>query len=363
MAKRGRQKNRTGNSKRPPAPSLEGAAAAKLPSVNPEPLEANARLDREGTPSSSPPASGEAETTTSPARASVAPASVSSRPPASGPAPSEAPSDAAPPSDSAEAAAPVSEAPSSRSSEVEQVDEFEEAFFSSLPPEHLDLQAPDDEDDDDDRDARVIRLSEPAVVARRARMRKRVAWGLVACAAVFCFAMARLFLHTEPDPVAKERRAVEPAAVAVAAPSVAPAAPAVVPAAAAEPAASSVPVASAEPAPVAEPPPVIASAAPAIEPASAASAAPAASAPVVASGDAKELRKQARKLLESGKAKDAIPAALESTTLEPEHAEGWLLLGAAYQDRGRNAEARQAFVTCVAQAKRGPRGECAAMLR
>jgi Flp pilus assembly protein TadD len=49
--------------------------------------------------------------------------------------------------------------------------------------------------------------------------------------------------------------------------------------------------------------------------------------------------------------------------LDPTDGEAWLLLGAAYMDRGKPVEARKAFASCVKQGKKGPMGECAAMLR
>ena len=49
--------------------------------------------------------------------------------------------------------------------------------------------------------------------------------------------------------------------------------------------------------------------------------------------------------------------------LDPTDGEAWLLLGAAYQEKGLNAEARRAFTSCLKEGKRGPMGECRAMLR
>ena len=40
-----------------------------------------------------------------------------------------------------------------------------------------------------------------------------------------------------------------------------------------------------------------------------------------------------------------------------------LILGAAYQEKGKTAEARRAFSACVKQGKKGAIGECGAMLR
>ena len=373
MAKRGRQKNRTGNSKRPPAPAssassaagAEGATAAKLSSVKPAPLAAlgsdaerpSARLslvrDEPALVRDEPAGRAtEIEPDSSPASGSKMTAEAKAKEPDGTPSPTSL--DLVGDDERLE-----------RAEQPEEVGEFEESFFSSFPGEQLHA-----EDDHHEPDPRLTRLHEPDVVARRARMRKHVAWGLALCAAIFFLAVGRAALQPHgsasnasgpprvaPAPVAAEPKP-EPAPVVSVAPVVpvreAPAASA---AATPTPAASAESVASPEPVAVAAP---AASAAPTAVAAPAPSAAPVAA---PASGDAKALRAQARKLLESGKAKDAIEPALQSTALEPEHAEGWLLLGASYLDRGRGAEARQAFQTCVAQAKRGPRGECAAMLR
>ena len=330
MAKRGRQKNPTGNSKRPPALSLKGATATKLSSVRPGLLDA-ATTD----------AALSAKLQLLP-NASKRPAPpANSVPPAAAPG-SVAPSDTPASLEAARANTLAEGTPSpisfdlatDRSGPVE-VDEFEEAFFSSLPPG---MRAPEPHDDHEEADARMARLHEPDVVARRDRMRRFVAWGLAACAVVFFLAVGRAALRA-PDPGPAYAAAPQVASVASVALSPAPAA-------SAGPTAPEVAPSVAAPAPALEPPAValVASA-----------AAP--------QGDAKGLRAQAQRLLETGKTNDAIAIALESTTVEPEHAGGWLLLGAAYQTRGRNAEARQAFLTCVKSAKRGPRGECAAMLR
>jgi cytochrome c-type biogenesis protein CcmH/NrfG len=142
----------------------------------------------------------------------------------------------------------------------------------------------------------------------------------------------------QPDPVSDTLPAVEPApaseAPAVAAPSAAPAV---------EPAAS---------------------AAPAVEPAASAAQADSEKAPVeldpAAARDAKRISQRA---LDRGDAKGSIEAGERSVELDPTDAEAWLILGAAYQTRGTYPEARRCFASCVHLAKRGPRGECAALLR
>jgi len=59
----------------------------------------------------------------------------------------------------------------------------------------------------------------------------------------------------------------------------------------------------------------------------------------------------------------AIEAGEASVAADPTDAEAWLLLGAAYDSKGRPADARRAYQSCMQQGKRGPKGECAALLR
>jgi cytochrome c-type biogenesis protein CcmH/NrfG len=63
------------------------------------------------------------------------------------------------------------------------------------------------------------------------------------------------------------------------------------------------------------------------------------------------------------KAADAIAAGERSVALDPTDGEAWLILGAAYQDRGNMADARRAYMACTKEGTRGPIGECRAMLR
>jgi tetratricopeptide (TPR) repeat protein len=86
--------------------------------------------------------------------------------------------------------------------------------------------------------------------------------------------------------------------------------------------------------------------------------------------DPKEIAKEAanakvkaRTSLEWGKAGDAIVAGEKSVALDPTDAESWLILGAAYQEKGDSKNAVRSFQACLEQGKRGPRNECAAMLR
>lgn len=74
-------------------------------------------------------------------------------------------------------------------------------------------------------------------------------------------------------------------------------------------------------------------------------------------------RKDAQRLLERGNAKGAIEAGERSVALDPTDGEAWLLLGASYQQVGKNADARKAFQSCLKEGKRGPLGECKEMLQ
>jgi hypothetical protein len=67
--------------------------------------------------------------------------------------------------------------------------------------------------------------------------------------------------------------------------------------------------------------------------------------------------------LNQGAFAKAVEAGEHSVALDPADGEAWLMLGAAYQSMGKNAEARRSFSSCTAEAKRGPINECRAMLR
>jgi nicotinate-nucleotide--dimethylbenzimidazole phosphoribosyltransferase len=67
--------------------------------------------------------------------------------------------------------------------------------------------------------------------------------------------------------------------------------------------------------------------------------------------------------LERGRLGAAIEAGERAVALDATDGEAWLILGAAYQEKGNAKDARRCYKTCLEQAKRGPRAECAAMLR
>jgi hypothetical protein len=78
---------------------------------------------------------------------------------------------------------------------------------------------------------------------------------------------------------------------------------------------------------------------------------------------AKKEKTTSRVALERGKLTEAIEAGERSVALDPTDGEAWLILGAAYQTKGNAKEARRCYKACLEQGKRGPRGECSAMLR
>jgi hypothetical protein len=71
----------------------------------------------------------------------------------------------------------------------------------------------------------------------------------------------------------------------------------------------------------------------------------------------------AQSALERGRVGAAIEAGERAVALDPADGNAWLLLGAAYQQKGDMKDARRCYKACVDQASRGPRRECAAMLR
>ncbi len=197
------------------------------------------------------------------------------------------------------------------------------------------------------------RKSEPHVVERRARFVRYVKWA-VAGAAVVCLAAAARTTMTASTSATAARSG---AAITTNAVEAAPAAPKAAVQAAA-------PIATAVETPAAkgaapEPAPT--------ERANAAAASAEAPAPETnaeaVTGDAKEEKTLARTLLEKRKIADAIEAGERSVKLDPSDGEAWLILGAAYQDKGNMVEARRAYASCVKEATSGPRHECAKMLR
>jgi len=79
--------------------------------------------------------------------------------------------------------------------------------------------------------------------------------------------------------------------------------------------------------------------------------------------NAQQEKRAAQALLERGAFGNAAAAGERSVALDPSDGEAWLLLGAAYESQGRKGDARRSYNNCLTQAKRGPIGECRAMLQ
>jgi Flp pilus assembly protein TadD len=258
------------------------------------------------------------------------------------------------------------------------VEEFFAVGHSQSQPGPHAFAAANDDHEESVPDEDQLRRQDPAVAQRRARF-TRVVRSMVAVAAVLA---AIGFVRGAMSKPASAETGITSATMAGAANnSLAQAPPAAeAPKAAKAPEPAAPPAAVAPAAVAAEPEPVkaepakaepaaapVAAAEPAkVEPAAAqpAAAEPSKAEPAAPSDKtAKEEKVEARKALERGKPQLAIEAGERSVALDPTDGEAWLLLGAAYMDRGKPVEARKAFASCVKQGKKGPMGECAAMLR
>ena len=203
------------------------------------------------------------------------------------------------------------------------------------------------------------RKSHPHVVKRRQRFARYVRWAVGGAAVVCLAALARTTLmpHRAPTALAAASQALVALEPVVAA---APAAPPVE-------AKVDFPVSTRLQESKVEEPKAPEPAAAAPEPAKATEPAKVdePKAPVVAPGDktALEEKSVARRNLERGKLAEAIEAGERSVALDPADGEAWLLLGATYQEKGNRAEAQRCYASCLREGKRGPLGECRAMIR
>ena len=219
--------------------------------------------------------------------------------------------------------------------------------------------------------ARESRKSLPEVVERRARLSKYVRWAVGGAALVCLAAVGRTLLPATHASLPAESSASsltapanatspsppEPKAAAAAVITVATPAPAEL--AAAEPAKT----AELAAAPAAEPTDPARVEAPRVDIPKAEAPAATAAPSVDDKANALNEKRDARRALERGKATEAIAAGERSVALDPTDGEAWLLLGAAYQDKGKMPEARRAYTACTKEGTRGPIGECRAMLR
>ncbi len=238
--------------------------------------------------------------------------------------------------------------------------DLDDNFFSAPRSIHtLGAAAHHDEDEPDP----ISHKMTPHVRARRERFSKYVKATVAVAAAVCAMAMIRSSVggahkDSDPTPVA----AAEPRATPVAARESAP-----------EPPKAAAPAIPVDVPPVAEiAAPVEAKAdakAPSTvethAPAEPAKATPAVATPTDPSSTktALEEKRASRTMLERGKIAAAIEAGERAVALDATDGESWLLLGAAYQEKGRTADARKAFTSCIKEGKKGPIGECRAMLR
>jgi pyruvate dehydrogenase E2 component (dihydrolipoyllysine-residue acetyltransferase) len=262
---------------------------------------------------------------------------------------------------------------------------------SSFPPVDLDsrfFDATPDSEETHERDPRMVLKLGPEAARRRAQFQKYVKIAVVA-ASVLCLAAvvkgAVTRNHDEPTahrttvavvagegprnnngivapPPAPQTVQTPPAQAP--APAEQAAAPADPPATA--PAATDTAAAAPTPAPTEQAAPT--AAAPPAEAASAtdqAAAAPTSTdsteAPTPDPKEAAKAKHASQAALERGKLGDAIESGERSVALDPTDAEAWLILGAAYQEKGDQKNARRSFKSCLEQSKRGPKWECAQM--
>jgi tetratricopeptide (TPR) repeat protein len=234
----------------------------------------------------------------------------------------------------------------------------------------------------EERDPRMALKRTPEVARRRANLQKYVKVAVAAASALCLAALVKVAVvrsasdHERQDPVrvaaappSPTQNAVPTAAESVVVPVVAAAPPVAAPAVVVAPSASVTPPVAVGDAPPAEasasaapPVPAPADTAPPTAEAPADSAAAAAAAPAELDPKAAAKEKNAcQNALERGKVTDAIEAGERSVVLDPTDGEAWLILGAAYQQKGDMKNARRSYRACLEQGKRGPKYECAAM--
>jgi len=73
---------------------------------------------------------------------------------------------------------------------------------------------------------------------------------------------------------------------------------------------------------------------------------------------ARQLRLEARKLLEAGQAEEGVDVARRAIGADPNDPEGYVLLAAGLQDLGRWQESRDVFMKCVRESDRKANAEC-----
>ncbi len=219
---------------------------------------------------------------------------------------------------------PAPESPALAAAEPE-VDELASEFFSQPPSEPPGVEL-------ESVEHAPPRIPSPGAHARRERFTRYVKGFVGVCTALCVVAVVRVSLG--------KRRGEEPVRVVVVA---------------AAPPPLEQKVAAAPPPP---PAPVEIASAPA-----ASVATPLAPVTVHDPAAARRELRTAQTALESRRLADAIAAGTRATAFDPTDGEAWLVLGAAFQEAGQLDDARRCYRACLSEGKRGPKSECAAMLR
>jgi cytoskeletal protein RodZ len=243
---------------------------------------------------------------------------------------------------------------------------------SSFPPVDLDSHFFDpkpDADDHHERDPRMVLKLGPEAARRRAQFQKYVKIAIAAASVLCLAALVKAAVARNHDEPMTHRTS---AAVVAPPPAPVPTEQAVAPTmeqpAVAEPQATA-PAATetAAAAPTQAPEQAAPTAAPPTAEAASATAevaptpADTAEAPAPDPKEAAKAKRASQAALERGKIADAIESGERSVALDPTDAEAWLILGAAYQSKGDQKNARRSFKSCLDQSKRGPKWECAQM--
>jgi hypothetical protein len=270
--------------------------------------------------------------------------------------------------------------------------ELEDSFFVRRAAIEANAHQAHQDEVDQQVDPRTAQKRTAAAQARRAHLTGYVKWTVVAAAALLAIGIGRVELRGKPEfgppppiihtamaavavdntphniaprdpsapPVEESQAAADQAVAALENQAAQPAANDAVQAA---PAPVAVDPNAQKPAdPAAQPAAATPAATPEVQAAAAQANAPAA-APVASDKTAAQEKKSASQLLEHGNAKGAIEAGERSVALDATDGEAWLVLGAAYQEVGKNADAKRCFNSCVKEGKRGPISECRAMLQ
>ena len=270
--------------------------------------------------------------------------------------------------------------------------DFEDAFFrSSEASNGADSIAPS-ELDQPLRDER----SQGAQLPHRIRLRKVVGLVVGASAVATLFVILRVHAVRPALPASQPIAGVATPSGQVASVATAIPAPAPVPAVAVEPVATAISTALTPPAPAAAVEPVVAAIptaltppAPAVAAEPVATAIPTALTPpapavavepvataipaALATAERKEVavpalsveqtKARALRAVSSGRYAEGIALSQAAIDADPTDAQGYLLLGAALQEKGQAGRAEQVFAECASKATHGPKGDCRALAR